>query len=213
MKRDSFIVYKSFFALIKLLKPKERLAMYESIFEYGFDGTVPEFEDETSSAIWQAIFPQLKANQRRYENGLKGKDFGVLGGRPNNTPKGDIEKTPKSEKNKTPKKTPNENVNVNVNENENDLNNKKEKETNKDAGESVFEKKILEVLSETLPDITIETFFKNIKVGGFVGATVLLNTTELIAEAVDDRYKVQFENAIQKASNGEFIYYSWGEFL
>jgi hypothetical protein len=87
MKRDSFIFYKSFYALIKLLKPKERLKMIEAIFEYGFDNTLPDFNgDETSEAIWQAIFPQLKANQKRYENGLKGKESGVLGGRPKSSP-------------------------------------------------------------------------------------------------------------------------------
>ena len=52
--RESFIVYQSFYGLIKLLKNKEKLRMYEAIFEYGFTGQEPQFDDITSSAIWQA---------------------------------------------------------------------------------------------------------------------------------------------------------------
>ena len=118
MKRESFIVYKSFYSLIKLLKTKERLAMFEAIFEYGFDGTVPTFKDDVSSAIWEAIFPQLKANQKRYENGLKG-------GAPINNQNAKKEQPNNEEKNnqndtkKTTKKQPNENVNENDNVNVN----------------------------------------------------------------------------------------------
>ena len=124
MKRESFIVYKSFYALIQLLPEKERLKMYESIFNYGFEEKEPTFKDEASKAIWLSILPQLRANNRRYENGLKGKESGKLGGRPKN-PDGDIKKTPKKTPNETPNitpypfstKTPNENVNENDNVN------------------------------------------------------------------------------------------------
>ena len=128
MKRESFIVYKSFYALIQLLPEKERLKMYESIFNYGFEEKEPTFKDEASKAIWLSILPQLRANNRRYENGLKGKESGKLGGRPKN-PDGDIKKTTKITPNETPKqtpypfstKTPNENVNENDNVNDNDI--------------------------------------------------------------------------------------------
>lgn len=117
MKRDSFIVYKSFYGLIKLLPDKEKVKMFEAIFDFGFDETIPTFKDETSKAIWQSIYPQLNANNRRYKNGIKGKEFGKLGGRPKNTD-GDKNKTPKKTpnplENKTPNITPNENDNDNV---------------------------------------------------------------------------------------------------
>lgn len=111
MNRESFIFYKSFYYLIKLLKPKEQLKMYEAIFNYGFDGVVVTFENPSTQAVWNGIYPQLRANQRRYENGLKGKESGVMGGRPKNNPKGVLEITP----NKTPNVNENENENDNVN--------------------------------------------------------------------------------------------------
>ena len=125
MARESFIVYKSFYGLIKLLKAQQRLEMYEAIFEYGFTGAEPTFKDDTSSAIWQAILPQLKANQRRYENGLKGgAPMGNCNARKNNQydeekttekqPTGAEENNQKSQ-DKTTEKQPNENVNENVN--------------------------------------------------------------------------------------------------
>jgi len=125
MERESFIVYKSFYGLIKLLKTPQRLAMYEAIFEYGFNGSIPDFSDDTSKAIWQAILPQLKANQKRYENGLKGgAPVGNSNARKNNQEE-EIETTKKQPKGgeqnnltlteKTTKKQPNENVNVNEN--------------------------------------------------------------------------------------------------
>ena len=129
MARESFIVYKSFYGLIKLLKAQQRLDMYEAIFEYGFTGAEPTFKDDTSSAIWQAILPQLKANQRRYENGLKGgAPMGNSNARKNNQDSEEktTEKQPTgAEKNnltlteKTTEKQPNENVNENDNVNEN----------------------------------------------------------------------------------------------
>lgn len=118
MKRESFIVYKSFYGLIKLLPEKERVKMFEAIFDFGFDETIPTFKNETSKAIWQSIYPQLNANNRRYENGIKGKEFGKLGGRPKNTD-GDKNKTPKKTPNPLENKTPNITPNENVNENDN----------------------------------------------------------------------------------------------
>lgn len=129
MARESFIVYKSFYGLIKLLKAQQRLDMYEAIFEYGFTGAEPEFKDDTSNAIWQAILPQLKANQRRYENGLKGgAPMGNFNARKNNQD-GEEKTTEKQptgvEENnlilteKTTEKQPNENVNENDNVNVN----------------------------------------------------------------------------------------------
>lgn len=142
MARESFIIYKSFYGLFELLPDAERLAMYEAVFNYGFDGVLPKFTDKASNAIWNAIMPQLRANNARYENGLKGREYGSLGGRPRKekadekangvrefieeeTPNYDEEK-PQSERVVKPLKkplrgyfqeTPNENENVNENEN------------------------------------------------------------------------------------------------
>lgn len=133
MERESFIIYKSFYVLIKLLPMKKRTSMYEAIFEYGFSGELPDFHgDEIMTAMWGTIFPQLKANNARYLNGCKGRDGGALGGAPsgnqnarkNNpesqeetTPNLDEKTTPNIKEKTTPKTTPNENVNENENVN------------------------------------------------------------------------------------------------
>lgn len=107
MERESFIVYKSFYGLIKLLPEADRLRMFESIFEYGFTGIEPEIVGDTSQAIWAAIRPQLNANYKRWSNGIKG-----------GAPKGNqnARKTTEDGTEKTTEKQPNENVNVNVND-------------------------------------------------------------------------------------------------
>lgn len=135
MQRESFIVYKSFYALMKLLPRAERLKMFEAIFDYGFNGTEPTFKDETSAAFWETILPQLKANNKRWENGCKG---GAPKGNQNarkNNQDDDFETTKKQPEvdlgnnlngedkitdgglSKTTKKQPNENENENENEN------------------------------------------------------------------------------------------------
>ena len=123
MKRESFIVYKSFYALIQLLKPKEQLKMFTAIFDYGFDNTIPTFNDDASAAIWESIFPQLKANQKRYENSLKGgapkNNQNATKKQPNDSEKNNQTIAKKTTENTT-KKQPNENVNENVNVNDND---------------------------------------------------------------------------------------------
>jgi hypothetical protein len=32
--------------------------MYEAIFEYGLEGKIPTFDNPSSEAVWQGIFPQ-----------------------------------------------------------------------------------------------------------------------------------------------------------
>ncbi len=163
MKRDSFIVYKSFYAIIKLLKPRERLKMFEAIFEYGFNETNPNFSDDVSKAIWDTIIPQLKANQRRYENGLKGgAPVGNSNAKKNN--QDSEEKTTENqptiaEENnqdafeKTTKKQPNENVNEN--ENENVVSKKESKEKN------IFKKELTTHTRESYDDVLDECGIDN----------------------------------------------------
>ncbi|MEG2687707.1 MAG: DUF6291 domain-containing protein [Clostridia bacterium] len=139
MERESFIVYKSFYALIKLLPIKERLQMYEAIFDYGFTEVEPGFASDAQSAIWQAIKPQLKANNKRYENSKNGgapqgnsnaKKYNqtptneTTEKQPNSDKKNNLDtqnKTTETMQNKTTEKQPNENVNENVNVNVNDI--------------------------------------------------------------------------------------------
>ncbi len=180
MRRESFIVYKSFYGLIKLLKAPQRLAMYEAIFNYGFTGELPEFGDDTSEAIWEAILPQLKANQKRYENGLRGgAPVGNSNAKKNNreTTDNSEEKQPKNNQDvviednrkefeKITEKQPNENVNENengnVNANDEKVSKKEKKEINRindDARESYED-----ILDEwEIPEVARYKFFEFIR--------------------------------------------------
>ena len=96
--RESFIFYTSFGALIELLPSKKRLPIYEAIYHFGAYQKEADFSnDPQQDAVWRSILPQLKANQKRYENGKKGAESGVLGG----APKGNT-----NAKKTTPKTTP-----------------------------------------------------------------------------------------------------------
>lgn len=119
--RESFIFYSSFGALIELLPSKKRLAIYEAIYHYGALQKEADFSaDPQQDAVWRSILPQLKANQKRYENGKKGAESGVLGGAPignsnarKTTPKTTPDPVAESGEKTTPETTPNVNDNVN----------------------------------------------------------------------------------------------------
>ena len=119
--RESFIFYTSFGALIELLPSKKRLPIYEAIYHFGAYQKEADFsKDPQQDAVWRSILPQLKANQKRYENGKKGAESGVLGGAPKgntNAKKTTPKTTPTPPENEveetTPKTTPNVKDNVN----------------------------------------------------------------------------------------------------
>lgn len=114
--RESFIFYTSFGALIDLLPSKKRLAIYEAIYHYGALQKEADFSaDPQQDAVWRSILPQLKANQKRYENGKKGAESGVLGGAPmgnSNARKTTPETTPNPYEKDTEKTTPETTPNV-----------------------------------------------------------------------------------------------------
>ena len=119
--RESFIFYSSFGALIELLPSKKRLAIYEAIYHYGAFQKETDFSaDAQQDAVWRAVLPQLKANQKRYENGKKGAESGILGGAPvgntnarKTTPKTTPDPLENDGEKTTPKTTPNVNEYVN----------------------------------------------------------------------------------------------------
>lgn len=118
--RDSFIFYRSFYESIDNFPREQQLELYKAVVQYALDQIPPKFTDSPYRqflvAIWASIVPQLDANFRRFENGCKGgkygirgKEFGKLGGRPKkNPPKGGIDNPP------------NVNLNLNLNKNENE---------------------------------------------------------------------------------------------
>lgn len=116
MERDSIIFYSSFYKAASELNAKERLALYDAILMYAFDGVEPEITNKQVKMAFILSRPQIDANNERYINGKKGAEHGQKGGRPKKqkTPMGLSEKTPMGLLSKTP------NVNDNVNVNEND---------------------------------------------------------------------------------------------
>lgn len=125
--RDSIVFYKSFIDALKELPDNDRLELYDAIFDFGIYGNEPKLSG-IKSAVFTLIRPQIEANNRKYENGVKG-------GRPKNQ----IETKPKPNNNQSITKTkpndnqtitkakpkhnqtitkpkPNDNVNVNDNE-------------------------------------------------------------------------------------------------
>ena len=104
--RDSMVFYKSFLASIRLLPKKYQLQFYNALFDYGFDGVVPENLPGGAAALFNALKPQIDANNRKFENGKKG-------GRPKGNQK---ETKPKPNDNQSiTKPKPNEYVNEYVN--------------------------------------------------------------------------------------------------
>ena len=114
--RDSFVFYRSFYEAIKLLPKKYQHICFQQLCEYALNDKPLEGLPGTVEAILKSFKPQIDANNRRYENGLKG-------GRP----KGNQNETkPKPKHNQTetkPKRNDNDNVNDNVNVNVNDNDN------------------------------------------------------------------------------------------
>jgi hypothetical protein len=115
MNRESFVFYRSFYEAISELNNEQKGVIFDAICGYGLDQKLPDVNG-VEKAIFTLIRPQLDANHRKYENGLKGKESGALGGRPKGSK--NPKKTPKKPL-ANPKLTPNVNVNGNVNGNEN----------------------------------------------------------------------------------------------
>ena len=110
--RESFVFYESFYLALSELSAAQQGKIYTAICRYALYGEEPELKG-ASSAVFKLIRPQIDANNRRYENGKKGGEHGIKGGRPKN---------PKETPNKplkNPKETPNVHVNVNDNDNDN----------------------------------------------------------------------------------------------
>ncbi len=134
MKRDSIVFYRSFYEAINEMPLDMQGKIYSAIFEYSLNFNEVVLEG-LPKAIFILIKPQLDANIKRYENGLKG------GRKKQEEPKPNQTKT-KTNQTKTKAKT-----NDNDNDNDNDSSFKEEPsqivnpkyELPEDASESHFE--------------------------------------------------------------------------
>jgi hypothetical protein len=102
MERNSIVFYRSFFEAMKELEPKMKSDVFDAIMEFSFSGKEIELTG-ISKTVFILIKPQLQANMRRYENGMK--------------PKRKREAEEKQEESET---ETNKNKNKNKNENTND---------------------------------------------------------------------------------------------
>lgn len=104
------VFYRSFASAIKKLPDEFQLSALWAIIDYGLDGKEPS-DDGIAEAIFSMAKPQIDANNRKYQNGLKG-------GRPKPT---DNQEEPKCNQTITKqsfsetKSEPNENEKENVN--------------------------------------------------------------------------------------------------
>ena len=116
--RESIVFYKSFVEALNELPDENRLRLYDAIFNFGIYGNEPELSG-IDAAVFMLIRPQIEANNRKYENGIKG-------GRPKPSDNQTRTKTKPNNNQTITNEEPNNNQaetkpepNVNVNDNDN----------------------------------------------------------------------------------------------
>lgn len=70
--RDSVVFYRSFYDSIKNIPEEDQLKVYTAIMEYAMNDIQPEIEG-IALAIFLLVKPQIDANNKRYQNGMKPK--------------------------------------------------------------------------------------------------------------------------------------------
>ena len=134
MERLSFTFYRSFYEAIEDLPKSKQLEVYRAIMRFGFDGEDTELTG-VSAAVFKIIRPILEKNLKKFKNGCKGGEYGILGaeygirgGRP-----------PKETPQITGQETP---VIININKKE------KEKKIQKEKTNFSFDARIFENLKD-----------------------------------------------------------------
>lgn len=120
MTRTSFVFYESFYEAMSGLPDDELVKVIHAVCKYALYGEITEL-DGIAKSIFILIKPQIDANNRKYENGVKG-------GRPKKTetyeePNKNLTETKQEPKPIQTLTQPKPNVNVNVNDNANDNDN------------------------------------------------------------------------------------------
>ena len=102
MTRDGFVFYRSFYEALCCLDKDQQADAFKAVAEYALNGVEVEL-DGAAKGIFLAIKPQIDANNKRYLDGIKGAEYGKLGGRPKKNPIGVINENPIGVSEKTPK--------------------------------------------------------------------------------------------------------------
>lgn len=109
------VFYASWLDAVRALPKAMQGDVLLTMIEYGIEGKTVCKQETVAMAMLAMVKPIIDANNQRYENGKKGGEFGVLGGRPKK-PQENPKETPTK-----PQENPynvNDNVNDNVNEEE-----------------------------------------------------------------------------------------------
>ncbi|GAP70585.1 hypothetical protein BA6E_12517 [Bacteroidales bacterium 6E] len=115
--KESFVFYRSFIDAIRTLPEGDQLILFNAIADFALDQKEPEMEG-TIKGFWMLIRPNIEANNKRYENGKRGAEHGIKGGRPK---KQETPRKPQGNPKETPKRkkiTPDVDVDVDVDVNE-----------------------------------------------------------------------------------------------
>lgn len=78
MERSSFTFYRSFYEAIEDLPKSKQFEVYRAIMRFGFDGEDAELAG-VSAAVFKIIRPILEKNLKKFKNGCKGGEYGILG--------------------------------------------------------------------------------------------------------------------------------------
>ena len=114
--RDSVVFYRSFASAIKKLPDEFQLSALWAIIDYGLDEKEPS-DNGIAEAIFSMAKPQIDANIKRYNNGLKG---GRLKQGENKTEPNSNQKEPNNNQTKTKQSFSETMLEPNEKENENE---------------------------------------------------------------------------------------------
>lgn len=114
MSKESCVFYKSFYDAIKNVPKESQLELYNAVFEYSFNDTIPDFTDGIAKAMFILMKPNIDSANARYRASVEN---GKKGGRPNKKTQQKPNENPDDTKTK-PKQNLNDNVDVDVNVND-----------------------------------------------------------------------------------------------
>lgn len=92
---DSFVFYSSWKEALSEMPVEIRVQAYDAICAYGCGEEIDlDSMNPWARSVLKTIIPQIDANRKRRENGMKGAESGIKGGRPRKTPEPLSDETP-----------------------------------------------------------------------------------------------------------------------
>lgn len=94
IKRDSVVIYRNLFEALQEVPERAYKRVMNAVLKYAMDGEELELKGLEKS-VFNLAKTQIDANNKKYENGKKGAEFGSLGGRPRKPQENPNETPPK----------------------------------------------------------------------------------------------------------------------